>query len=105
MSTTNAGSDTVLRKRSLDLAGLVDLELVAFLDVRVVLEHDPALETGADLAHVVLDAPERGHGAVVDDRAVADQAHLRAARDAPVGDVGAGDRADARGAEDRPHLD
>ena len=38
--------------------------------------------------------------AVVDDRAVADQAALRAARDLAVGDVAAGDRADARGAED-----
>src|SRR5918995_1813536 len=82
MSTTNAGSpDNRLGELALDLARLVCLDDVAFLDVRVVREHDAALEAGEDLADVVVDAPQRADLARVDDRAVADQADLRSAGD------------------------
>ena len=43
--------------------------------------------------------------AVVDDRAVADEADLGAAHDLAVGDHAAGDRAELGGLEDRPDLD
>src|ERR671915_306048 len=86
-----------LGQSPLDLPGLVDLELVAFLDVREVLEHDATLEAGRDLPDVVLQAPQRGDLAVVDDGAVAHQADLGTARDSAVGHVRAGDRADPGG--------
>src|SRR3954454_20147946 len=84
---------------ALDLPRLVDLEHVALLDVLVVLENDAALEAGGDLSHVVVEAPQAGDRRVVDDGAVAHDADLGAAADVAVGDVGAGDRADPRGAE------
>ena len=56
-----------LLELALDLAGLVDLEHVALADVLEVLEHDAALEALLDLAHVVLEAPQRADPAVVDD--------------------------------------
>src|SRR5262245_59776306 len=87
-------------ERALDLASLVDLDLVAFLDVGEVLEDDAALLAVEDLAHVVVVAAQRGDLPVVDDGAVAHEAGLRAARDAALDDLRAGDRADARGAED-----
>src|ERR671938_1995766 len=90
---------------ALDRARRVDLELVAFLDVGEVTQHDAALEAGGDFAHVVVEPAQRLDLAVVDDRPVADEAHLRAAGDATLGDVGAGDRADARGLEDLADLD
>ena len=62
-----------------DFDDLEDLELVAFLDVVVVLQRQAALEAGLDLAHVVLEALERIELAGVDDHVVAQQAHLRAA--------------------------
>ena len=70
-----------LGERALDLPGRVDLDHVAFLDVHEVLEDDTALEARLDLAHVVVEAPQRGDLAVVDDRAVADEARLGAAGD------------------------
>src|SRR5918994_211087 len=94
-----------LGELALDLLRVVDLDHVALLHVGVVLEDDAALEPGGDLAHVLRSAPERLDRPVVDDRAVADQAGLGAARDAALGDVAAGDRADARGAEDGADLD
>src|SRR3954453_3217083 len=94
-----------LRQGSFDLPCLVDLHRVPHLDVLVVGEHDAALEALQDLAHVLVEAPQGTDLAVGEDRAVADQAHLRAARDAAVGDHAAGDRADARSAEDLAHLD
>ena len=45
-----------LRELALDLAGLVDLQHIALLDVGEVLEHDAALEAGRDLADVVVEA-------------------------------------------------
>src|ERR1700760_3290776 len=94
-----------LRERALDLPLLVDLHRVALLDVRVVGEHDAALEAGEDLADVVVEAPQRADLAVVDDGAVADEAHLRATRGLALGDHAAGDDTDLRGAEDLAHLD
>src|SRR5690606_36884822 len=87
-----------------DLDELVDLDDVALLDVVVVLEADTALEAGADLADVVLEAPQAGDGALVDLLAAAVHAGLGAAPDHALEHVGAGDVADARHLEHRAHL-
>ena len=52
---------------ALDLARLVDLEDVAFLDVVEALEQDAALEALRDLADVVLEALELSDRRLVDD--------------------------------------
>src|SRR3546814_3408010 len=62
-----------------DLFDLVALDLVADLDVGVVLEGHAALVAVLHFAHLVLEAPERLQGAVVDDDVVAQQADLRSA--------------------------
>src|SRR3954447_10403837 len=90
---------------ALDAAGGEDLDLIALLHVGVVLQHDAALEPGGDLADVVGVAAQRGDLARVDDGAVAEQAAAGATGDLALGDVGAGDRAHAGGAEDRADLD
>src|SRR3712207_409339 len=56
-------------ERALDLPRLVDLELVAFLDVLVVAEHDAALVAGGDFAHVLVEPPQRGDLPAPHDRA------------------------------------
>src|SRR4051794_28618621 len=94
-----------LRERALDLPRLVDLHRVPGLDVLVVGQHDTALEARQDLAHVVAHPSQGADLAVVDDRAVTDEAHLRAARDAALGDHAARDGADPRGTEGLAHLD
>src|ERR1041385_9050347 len=58
-------------QRPRDLDGLEHLELVAFLDVREVLQRHAALESRLHLAHVVLEALERIDVAGVDDHVVA----------------------------------
>src|SRR3954447_22728815 len=90
---------------ALDAAGGEDLDLIALLHVRVVLQHDAALEPGGDLADVVGVAAQRGDLACVDDGAVAEQTAPGAPGDLALGDVGTGDRAHAGGAEDRADLD
>src|SRR6202158_6630743 len=72
------------------------LDEVADLDVVEPLEPDPALEAGLDLAHVILEAPERSDLALVDDDVVPQQPRLRVAgaRDAALADHAAGDRAE-----------
>src|SRR5207237_3925314 len=80
--------------RALDLANVVGLEDVAFLDVVEVLEVDAALEALLDLAHVVLEGPQLGDRRVVDHGALADDAAARAAADDAARDVAAGDGAD-----------
>src|SRR5207244_4107289 len=82
-----------------DLATLEGLDLVAVLDVVVVLDQHAALEPRRDLAHVLLEALERGDGPLVHDGAVPDQADVGRAPDDAVGDVAAGDRAEPAGAE------
>src|SRR5919108_632181 len=89
---------------ALDLARLVGLEDVAFLHVVEALEEDAALETLLDLAHVVLEAPQAGDRRLVDHGSVTNDTHLRVAADEPARDVGAGDDAEPRGAEERTHL-
>ena len=64
-----------------DLALLVGLDDVALLEVLEVGQADAALEAGLHLAHVVLEALERRDRALPDDRALAEEAHLRAAGD------------------------
>src|SRR3982750_4475919 len=66
-------------QRSGDFLDLEELEQVAFLDVVVVLQLDAALESGGDLADVVLHPPHRLDLAGVDDDVLAQQAEARAA--------------------------
>ena len=73
---------------------LVGLDEVALLDVLVVLDADAALETVPHLGDVVLEPPQRGDLAVVDDDAVAEQASLGVAADHAARHVGAGDHAE-----------
>src|SRR4051812_43183986 len=104
MRQTKLTGDSSPLELPLDLARLEDLEDVAFLHVLVALDGDAALVAFLDLADVVLEAPQRADPAGVDDASVAHQAHGGAAADRAVGDVGAGDRADARGAERLTYL-
>src|SRR3954451_10949796 len=88
----------------LNLARLEHLENVAFLHVLVAVEHDAALEAGRHLARVLLEAPQRADPPGPDHGAVADEPDAGATPDHAVEHVGAGDRADARGAERLAHL-
>src|ERR1700754_2167472 len=87
-----------------DFARLEDLEHVALLDIVVAVEEDAALEALRDLADVVLEPLQLRDRRRVDHGAVADHANARIAADDPVGDHAARDRAEARDAEERPHL-
>src|SRR5919108_2290185 len=87
-----------------DLATFVDLEHVAFLHVVEVLEQDAALETLLHLADVVLEAAQLPDSGVVDDRALAEYAHVRAAANDAARDVRAGDGAEPRDPEQLPDL-
>src|SRR3954466_4097354 len=98
-STKGVTPSRLALERLLDLTGLEELQDVALLDVGVALEHDSALLALIDLGDVVLEAAQRADPAGPDDRAVADQAGVRIARDLAVGDDAAGDRADAGGLE------
>src|ERR687887_1933081 len=89
---------------ALDLARLEDLEDVALAEVVEALEQNPALEALGDLAHVVLEALELRDRRLVDDGAVAHDSRAGATADDVAGDVGAGDRAQSRDAEELPHL-
>ena len=72
------------------------LDDVARLEVLEAVETDAAVEAGAHLGGVVLEAAQRSDLALVDDPAVAHQADGGGARDDAVDDVAAGDRADLR---------
>src|SRR5579871_3505201 len=82
-----------------DLPLLVGLDDVALVQVLEVGEADAALEALVHLAHVILEAPQRGDGALPDHHALAQEAHLRAAGDDAAADVAAGDRPGAGDAE------
>src|SRR5206468_4262252 len=73
-------------------------------DVVEAVEQDPALEAFLDLADVVLEALQLRDRRLDDHGAVADEANLRAAPDDALGHVRAGDRPEARDAEELPHL-
>src|SRR4051794_37141598 len=103
-STKGVTPSRLALERLLDLTGLEELQDVALLDVGVALEHDAALLALVDLGDVVLEAAQRADPAGPDDRAVADQAGLGTASDLAVGDLTAGDRADARRLEGRLDL-
>src|SRR6478736_1500425 len=66
-------------QRSSHFLDLEDFQLVAFLDLVVVLQLDAALEAFLDFAHVVLQAANRFDLAGVDDDVVAQQAEACAA--------------------------
>src|ERR671933_2428604 len=78
---TNSKLKSHKSKLRFDLLGPVRLQDVAFLEVVEVVEGDAALVALGYLAHVVLEALERGDRAVVDDRAPPQQAHVRVAGD------------------------
>src|SRR3974390_2799436 len=87
-----------------DLAFLVGLDHVAFLQVLEVREADAALEARRHLAYVVLEATQGLDGTLPDDGPLAEEAHLRAPGDPPVAHVTPGDGADSGAPEDLPHL-
>src|SRR6476469_9522662 len=91
-------------QRPRDFLDLEELELVAFLDVVVVLQLDTALEAFLDFAHVVLHPLERLELAGVDHHVLAQQAEMRAARDHARGDHATGDCADLGRHEHRADL-
>src|SRR5680860_221155 len=86
------------------LALLVDLELVARLDVLELVQADAALVAVRHLGDVVLEAAQRGDDVLGHDHTVADDPHRRVAPDAAVGDDRAEHEAGARHLEDLPDL-
>ena len=62
-------------KLARDLDHVETLDLVAFLDVIIILERHAALGTGTHFGNFVLEALERLEVAFVDDRIVAQQAY------------------------------
>src|SRR5687767_14934610 len=87
-----------------DLADLVRLDDVTFLQVVEVLDPDAALEALRDLSNVVLEAAERPDPAVVRDDAVANDPGATVPHDRATGDVAPGDHAHLRNPEQRPDL-
>src|SRR6185369_9570233 len=87
-----------------DLFHLVGLDVIAYLQVLVIVEADAALIPGQDLARIVLEAPQADHLPGVDDHVVAHQAGRGIAGNAAVDDEAAGNRADARNTERIAHL-
>src|SRR5262245_18563669 len=67
-----------------DFALVVRLDDVAGLEVLEIRQADAALVAGLHLADVVLEAPQRGDGALPDDRALAKEPDLGAAGDRAV---------------------
>ena len=99
-----AGAGGLVKRGPLDLARLVGLENVAFLDVVEVVEQDAALEALGDLSCVLLEALELRDRRVVDHGSVAHDAHLRAPPHDARCDHAAGDRAEPRDLEEGAHL-
>src|SRR5207244_3441205 len=85
-----------------DLADLVGFQDVALLDVLEVVDPDAAFESLLDLVGVLFETLQRGDLGIGHHDAVAQEAHLRAARDRAFLDVAAGDEADLRNLERRP---
>src|SRR6056297_1443407 len=99
---TGAGPEA--RSRSSDLDVLEGLDEIAGLEVLEVGQADTALEALADLTGIILETTQRTDVALPDDRAVAQEAHLRTAGDHTGSHVATGDRADLRHTEDLAHL-
>src|SRR4051794_6674205 len=91
---TPAGTAGWASQRAGFLDHLETFDLVANLDVGVVLERHAALEAGRDLAHLVLEAAQGLERALVDHDAVAQQPDLVAALDDALGDAATRDVAD-----------
>src|ERR1700722_18424042 len=88
----------------MNLALFEGLDDVAGLEVLVAGQSDTALEAGRHFTRVVLEATQRRDRAFPDDRPLAKEANLRATGDDTVAHEAAGDRTDARHAEDFAHL-
>src|SRR5688572_24496900 len=86
-------------QRSGDFLDLEELQLVALVDVVVVLDAEAALEAFLDLAHVVLEALEAVELPGEHHHVVAQQAHTRPPAHRARGDHAAGNRADLADAE------
>ena len=78
------------------LARCVGLEHVALFYVLEVCQHDAAFEAFRDLFGVVVESLQRVDRRLVDNRAIADNSHVRVADQLPCRDLAAGDRADLR---------
>src|SRR5690606_28877512 len=76
------------------------LDLVADLDVVVVLDADAAFGAGLDLGNVVLEAPQRFEDAFVNHGLVAQHADRQVFLHRPLYDQTTGDRAELGAAED-----
>src|SRR5262249_15535123 len=99
----NNGLLTNMRRRS--ERALYDLHAIAFDHVALAhvleaFERHAAFLPGEDFAGVVLEPLELREPALVDHHVVADQAHVGAAFDGPVGDAATGDLPDFRHRED-----
>src|SRR5918999_1856917 len=70
--------------------GLEGLDHVAHLDVLEALEPDATLESGCDLAHVVLEALQRSHSCLVDHGTVAHETSPGIATNDSLGDIATG---------------
>src|SRR6266511_1605679 len=98
------GRRRLVERRPLDLAGLVGLDHVAFLQVVEPLEKDAALKAFRDLTGVVLEALELSDRGLVDDGAVPDEADLGPAPDQAAGDHAARNRPEPRDLEELTDL-
>src|SRR5918999_4739071 len=84
--------------------GLEGLDHVAHLDVLEALEPDATLESGCDLAHVVLEALQRSHSCLVDHGTVAHETSPGIATNDSLGDIATGHGSGARNPERVAHL-
>src|SRR5437879_7594064 len=91
-------------QRAGDLFGREHFEHVARQDPGDGVDADAALLTVRHLAHVVLEALERGDRPRAEDRVAAAHAHLGAPHDLALGHVGARDRPQLGDDEDLSHL-
>src|SRR5215467_16018669 len=91
-------------QRALDGFDFEGFDDVALLQVLVVGEGHAAFLAALHLAHLVLEALERGEFAFVDDHVVADEAHLGAAAHHALGHAAARDLADLGDREDLQDL-
>src|SRR5689334_13355288 len=91
-------------ERARDLLGGEGLEQVAGLDAVHTLHADPALESGQDLAHLVLEPTQRADAARRDHGVAPLHAHAGRAHDLAFLHVRAGNRTELRDVEDLPDL-
>src|SRR5688572_18584128 len=94
----------MLRQHAFQFLDLVAFDDVPDFDVLELLDADAALEALANLGNIVLEVPERGDLALVNDTVVAQQADIGRSRDDAIDDHATGDRARLRHLERVPDL-